>query len=61
VGSGSGGDRITRTPEYSKVIIVRRGTEKSMVWRGSWAGSGRKAVKEVGEGVQALGPEASRK
>jgi len=30
------------------------------VARGSWAGSGRKAVKEVG-GVQALSPEASRK
>jgi len=37
------------------------GTEESVVWCGSWTGSGRKAVKEVSGGVQALGPEASKK
>ena len=31
------------------------------MWCGSWAGSERKAVKKVSGGVQALGPEASRK
>jgi len=31
-----------------------------MVMRGSWAGCGRKAVKKVGGGVEALGPEARR-
>jgi hypothetical protein len=31
------------------------------VWRGSGTGSGRKTVEEVGGGVQALSPEASRK
>jgi len=61
VGSGGGGVRVTRTPEDSKVVVARRGTEESVVWPGSWAGSGRKAVKEVAGGVQALSPEASRK
>jgi len=32
-----------------------------VVWCGSWASSGRKTVKEVRGGVQALGPEAGRK
>jgi len=59
--SDGGGVRVTRTPKDSKVIVARRGTKESVVWRGSWAGSGRKAVNEVGEGVQALSPEASRK
>ena len=59
--SGGGGVRVTRTPKDSKVIVARRGTEESVVWRGSWTSSGRKAVKEVSGGVQALGPEASRK
>jgi len=53
VRSGSNGVRVTRTPKDSKVIVARRGTEESMV--------GRKAVKEVSGGVQALSPEASRK
>jgi hypothetical protein len=61
VGSGGCGVRVTRTPEDSKMIVPRRGTKKSVVWRGSWAGSGRKTVKEIGGGVQALSPEASRK
>jgi hypothetical protein len=60
VGSGGCGVRVTRTPEDLKVIIPRRGTEKSVVRHGSLAGSGRKAVKEIGGGVQTLSPEASR-
>jgi hypothetical protein len=61
VGSGGCGVRVTRTPENAKVIVPRRGTEKSVVWCGSGAGSGRKTIKEIGGGVQALSPEASRK
>jgi hypothetical protein len=61
VGSSGSGVRVTRTPEDLKVIIPRRGTEKNVVWRGSGASSGRKTIKEVGGGVQALSPEASRK
>jgi len=61
VGSGGGGVWVTRTPEDSKVIVARRGTEEGVVWRGSWADSGRKTVEEVGGGVQALSLEASRK
>jgi len=61
VGSGGSGVRVTRTPEDTKVVIPRRGTEESVVWCGSRAGSGRKAVKEIGGGVQTLCPEASRK
>jgi hypothetical protein len=57
--SGGGGVRVTRTPEDSKVVVPRRGTEKSVVRRGSWAGSRRKSVKEIGGGVQTLSPEAS--
>jgi hypothetical protein len=60
-GSGGCGVRVTHTLEDSKVIVPRRGTEKSMVWCGSGAGSGRKTIKEIGGGVQALSPEASRK
>jgi hypothetical protein len=61
VRSGGGGVGVTRTPKDSKVIIARRGTKESVVRCGSWTSSGRKAVKEVSGGVQALGPEASRK
>jgi hypothetical protein len=43
------------------VIVPRRGTEEGVVRCGSGTGSGRKAVKKVGGGVQALSPEASRK
>jgi hypothetical protein len=41
VGSGGGGVRVTRTPEDTKVVILRRCTEESVVWCRSWAGSGR--------------------
>jgi hypothetical protein len=51
MGSGGGGVRVTRTPEDSKVVVPRRGTEKNVVRRGSWAGSRRKSVKEIGGGV----------
>ena len=60
VRSGGNGVRVTRTPKDTKVLIPR-GTEESMVWRRSWAGNGRKAVKKIGGGVQTLSPEASRK
>jgi hypothetical protein len=60
VGSGGCGVRVTRTLEDLKVIVPRRGIEKSVVRRVSWAGSGRKAVKEISGGVQTLSPEASR-
>ena len=54
----SGGDvRITWTPEDPKVVVAR-GTEKSVVWSGSRRSIGRKAVKQVGGGVEALSPEA---
>jgi hypothetical protein len=33
--SDGGGVRVTRTPEDSKVVVSRRGTEKSMVRCGS--------------------------
>jgi hypothetical protein len=52
---------VTSTPKHAKVIIPRRGTEEGVVRSGSRTGSGRKAVKKVGGGVQALSPEASRK
>ena len=58
--SGGGGVRVTRTPEDPKVIVARRGTEKSVVWSGSRRSSGRKMVKQVGGGVEALSPEARR-
>ena len=49
----SGGDvRITCTSEDMKVVVVKRGTEKSVVWSGSRRSSGRKAVKQVGGGVE---------
>ena len=58
VRSGGGGVRVTRTPEDPKVVVARRGTEKSVVWSGSRRSSGRKTVEQVGGGVEALGPEA---
>ena len=55
----SGGDvRITCTPEDTKVVVARRGTEKNGVWSESRGSSGRKAVEQVGGGVEALSPEA---
>ena len=56
--SGGGGVRVTRTPEDPKVVVARRGTEKSVVWSGSRRSSGRKTVEQVGGGVEALSPEA---
>ena len=42
----SGGDvRIACTPEDMKVVVVRWGTEKSVVWSGGRGSSGWKAVK----------------
>jgi hypothetical protein len=61
VGRSGSGVRVTRTPKDAKVIVPRRGTEEGVVWRRSGTGSGRKTVEEVGGGVQALSPEASRK
>jgi len=58
VRSGGGGVRVTRTPEDPKVVVAMRDTEKSVVWSGSYKSSGRKAVKQVGGGVEALSLEA---
>ena len=58
VRSSGGGVRVTRTPEDPKVVVARRGTEKSVVWSGSRRSSGRKAVEQVAGGVKALSPEA---
>ena len=58
VRSGGGGVRVTRTPEDPKVVIARRGTEKSVVWSGSRRSSGRKTIEQVDGGVEALSPEA---
>ena len=49
--------RVTCTPEDPKVVVARS-TEKSVVWSGSRRSSGRKAVEQVGGGVEALSPEA---
>ena len=56
--SGGGGVRVTRTPKDPKVVVARRGTEESVVWSGSRRSSGRKAVEQLGGGVEALSPEA---
>ena len=58
VRSGGGGVRVIRTLEDPKVVVARRGTEESVVWSGSRRCSGRKAVEQVGGGVEALSPEA---
>ena len=58
VRSGGGGVRVTCTPEDPKVVVARRGTEESAVRSGSRRSSGRKAVEQVGGGVEALSPEA---
>ena len=58
-GDVRGGDvRVTCTPEDPKVVVARRGTEKSVVWSGSRRSSGRKTVKQIGGSVEALRPEA---
>ena len=56
--SSGGGVRVTRTPENPKVVLARRGTEKSMVWSGSRRNSGQKTVEQVGGGVEAIRLEA---
>jgi hypothetical protein len=61
VRSGGCGVRVAGTPEDSKVTVPRRGTEKRVVWCGSWTGSGRKTVKEIGGSVKTLSPEVSIK
>jgi hypothetical protein len=58
VRSSGGGVRITRTPEDPKMVVARRGTEKSVVWSGSRRSSGRKTVEQVGDVVEAFSPEA---
>ena len=58
VRSGGGGVRVTRKCEDPKVVVARRGTEKSVVWSRSRRSSGRKSVKQVGGGVVALNLEA---
>jgi hypothetical protein len=50
--------RVARAPEYTKVIVARRGTEDNMVWSRSRGSCGRKTVKKVGGGVKTLCPEA---
>ena len=57
----SGGDvRVTGTPEDTKVVVVGRGTEKSVVRSESRRSCGRKAVEQVGGGVETLSPKAGR-
>jgi hypothetical protein len=58
---GGGSVGVASTPKHAEVIVSRRGTEEGVVRGGSGTGSGRKAVKKVGGGMQALSPEASRK
>jgi hypothetical protein len=60
VGRSGSGVGVTRTPKNAKVIVPRRCTEEGVVWRRSGTGSGRKAVEEVGGGVQSFSPETSR-
>ena len=45
VRSSGRGVRVTRTPEDPKVVVARRGTEKSVVWSGSRRSNGRKTVE----------------
>ena len=58
VRSGGGCVRVTLTSEDPKVVVARMGTKKSVVWSGSRGSSGRKAVEQVGGGVEALSLEA---
>jgi hypothetical protein len=52
--------RVTSTPEDTKMIVARRGTEKNMVRSQSRGSSGGKTIEQVGDSVEALGPEARR-
>ena len=56
--SSSGDVRVTSTPEDTKVIVARRGTEESMVRSRSRGSSGGKTVELVGGGMETLRPEA---
>jgi hypothetical protein len=56
--SNGGNVRVTCTPEDTKVIVARRGTEKSVVWSRSGGSCGWKTVEQVGGGVETLSPEA---
>jgi hypothetical protein len=56
VRSSGSGVRVTRTPEDTEVVVVRRVTEEGVVSR-SRTSSGRKTVEEVGGGVETFGPE----
>ena len=58
VRSSGRGVMVTRTPKDPKVVVARRGTEESVVWSGSRRSSGRKAIEQVGGGVEALSLEA---
>jgi hypothetical protein len=58
VKSSGSGVRVTSTPEDMKVIIARRGAEKSMVRSQTRGSSVRETIEQVGGGVEALGPEA---
>ena len=58
VRSSGRGIRVTRTPEDPKVVVVRRGTEKSVVWSGSRGSCGRKAIEQVDGSVETLSSEA---
>ena len=51
----SGGDvRVTGTPKDTNVVVAGRGTEKSVVRSESRRSCGRKAVEQVGGGVETL-------
>jgi hypothetical protein len=60
--TGSGGRkvRITCTPKYTKMVVGWRGAKESKAGCGSANHLGRKAIKEVGGGVEAFSPVASR-
>jgi hypothetical protein len=49
--------RVTSAPEDTEVI-ARRGTEEILVWSQSRGGSGRKAVEQLGGGMEAIRLEA---
>jgi hypothetical protein len=59
--SSSSSVRVASTPEDTKMVIARRGTEECLVRSGGRVRSGRETIEEVGRGVEALGPEACRK
>ena len=52
--------KVTGTPEDTKVVVAGRSTEKSMVRSKSRRSCGRKAVEQVGGGVETLSLEMGR-